>query len=424
MMFLLLLLLLPVIATSNNFGYDPSGSCNPGPSRRGRAQLLADIPCDLTVQGYCNLPGTAYPWYAMRRFVHENQGLVRRMYGDIRHITILKAEFENNEIEVDDIEVAAARYSRDGGKERPPARGRVDRKSKYVYSDFSNGRLNEVLTEPHFRPTSTSTSTTTTTTTSTSTTTPSTTTASTTTTTAAHHDDVAVTSERKPAHKSQKASTPTLSYTEEVENLKNKYILLDINDEAEEPLILGEESVETNSVYENTTEGQEPVTQSSLKFVKLSDSILNQDNGHISSTLKIVRPHAKGDDGSPSSTAPTVLVHQPEPIDPLRDDIIVENDDNYRGYERSEATPLASSTVSSKKNDQPLDRIDDFSDESLEFIDAKDPPVFDQKKSTLNSQQQTPVQQQTHQGHTMEGHLFQDAVQKNAQPPIMTGRGV
>lgn len=37
--------------------------------------------------------------HAVRRFVQENQGLMRRMYGDESYISILRAEFEKNDIE-------------------------------------------------------------------------------------------------------------------------------------------------------------------------------------------------------------------------------------------------------------------------------------------------------------------------------------
>jgi len=36
---------------------------------------------------------------AVRQFVHENQGLMRRMYGDQRHISVLRAEIESNDVE-------------------------------------------------------------------------------------------------------------------------------------------------------------------------------------------------------------------------------------------------------------------------------------------------------------------------------------
>lgn len=128
------------------YGFDGGDSCNTKASRKGRAQLLSNIPCDLSVQSYCNLPGTQYPWHAVRRFVHENQGLMKRMYGDIKHISVLKSEINNNDIEFDDVEKAASRYSKSGWK-----------KNKYLYNDFSNSKNNDVLVEPYFRPASTTT---------------------------------------------------------------------------------------------------------------------------------------------------------------------------------------------------------------------------------------------------------------------------
>lgn len=126
------------------YGFDGSTSCDPKASRRGRAQFLETIPCDLTVQTYCNQPGSLYPWHAVRRFVHENQGLMRRMYGDVKHISVLRTEVNNNDIEFDDVEQATARYSRSGWK-----------RNKYLYSDVQKAKVNSVITEPHFRPAST-----------------------------------------------------------------------------------------------------------------------------------------------------------------------------------------------------------------------------------------------------------------------------
>lgn len=130
---------------SNAYGFDGSASCNPKAARRGRAQILETIPCDLSVQTYCNQPGSLYPWHAVRRFVHENQGLMRRMYGDVKHISVLRTEVNNNDIELDDVEQATARYSRSGWK-----------RNKYLYSDVQKAKVNSVLSEPHFRPASTS----------------------------------------------------------------------------------------------------------------------------------------------------------------------------------------------------------------------------------------------------------------------------
>lgn len=68
------------------------------------------------------------------------------MYGDVKHISVLRTEIDNNEIEVEDVEQAAARYSRSGWK-----------KNKYIYTDFQNSKSNDVLTEPYFRPTTSTT---------------------------------------------------------------------------------------------------------------------------------------------------------------------------------------------------------------------------------------------------------------------------
>uniref|UniRef100_A0A1I8QCC5 Spaetzle domain-containing protein n=1 Tax=Stomoxys calcitrans TaxID=35570 RepID=A0A1I8QCC5_STOCA len=120
--------------------------------------MLAAIPCDLLTQAYCTQPGAAYPWHAVRRFVHENQGLMKRMYGDVRHISVLRDEILNNEIDVDDIEAATDRYSRDGYNRRAS-------KLMHHREDFENFKVNDVLREPHFRPVTSSTTTTTTSTT-------------------------------------------------------------------------------------------------------------------------------------------------------------------------------------------------------------------------------------------------------------------
>lgn len=118
------------------YGFDGGASCSEKTTRRGRAQLLRAIPCDLTLQAYCNLPGNMYPWNAVRRFVHENQGLMKRMYGDVRHISVLRTEINNNDIDVNDAEEAAARYSRAGWK-----------RNKYIHTDATKTKNNNVLTE-------------------------------------------------------------------------------------------------------------------------------------------------------------------------------------------------------------------------------------------------------------------------------------
>ncbi|XP_034097742.1 protein spaetzle 4 [Drosophila albomicans] len=162
---LLFIFLVNLTDSTANFGFDSANSCNPNGkiSRRGRAQMLAAIPCDLAKQPFCHLPGSIYPWHAVRRFVHENQGLMKRMYGDVRHISILRDEIQNNEVvDVDDIEDAADRYSK------------TPRGAKFMLQrrdgdrdEFGSYKGIDVIKEPHFRPVSAMGSTTTPSTTST-----------------------------------------------------------------------------------------------------------------------------------------------------------------------------------------------------------------------------------------------------------------
>ncbi|EDW88077.1 protein spaetzle 4 [Drosophila yakuba] len=155
---LLMLLAVTLPLASAGFGFDSANSCSPNGkiSRRGRAQMLAAIPCDLGQQAFCHLPGSAYPWHAVRRFVHENQGLMKRMYGDVRHISILRDEIQNNEVDADDIEEAAERYSKDGGRRSAKyLMNSRDRDRDRDREDFGSFKGNDVLMEPHFRPVST-----------------------------------------------------------------------------------------------------------------------------------------------------------------------------------------------------------------------------------------------------------------------------
>lgn len=132
-----------ILSTSHGYGFDAGASCSEKTARRGRAQLLKSIPCDLSTQAYCNLPGTMYPWHAVRRFVNENQGMMKRMYGDVRHISVLRNEVNNNDITLDDVEEAAVRYSRAGWK-----------RNKYLYQE-SKGKNSDLLSEAHYRRAST-----------------------------------------------------------------------------------------------------------------------------------------------------------------------------------------------------------------------------------------------------------------------------
>lgn len=340
------------------------------------------------------------------------------MYGDTRHISVLKTEFEKNEIDVDDIEIAAARYS-------PNGKRREERKTKY---GGHAGRLNDVLTEPHFRPTT------------------STTPANTTPKSAAENTTEETSTERKKSPFEGQERSSTMSYTDEIENLKNKYEIL-LEGAENDYKSSQDESVETNSIFENTTEGHQPIIYNQEKLPENQSStekIDSKERQQISSTLKIVKvdqgsfettttkkrngSSAEVVDSEPAASSP---VRNLEPIDDLGDMIIVENEGEGGYREQSSSTEKAgtTTTTSTTKNHAPLDRVDDFSAESSEiYTDTKSAGsafAEDKLKTTLTQsvpqqQQQQPTGSQT----MMEGHLYQDAVQKNNNPPIMTGRGV
>ncbi|CAH0725456.1 unnamed protein product, partial [Brenthis ino] len=117
--------------------YDYASACA-RPYRTKRAKALPDVPCDLSEQSYCTIPGNSYPWHAIRRFIRENQGLMRRMYGEERHIAVLKAELENF---IDDDE---------DNNEKGPDFAEDIIKTKMLYTKKSHGRA--MKDKPHFRP--------------------------------------------------------------------------------------------------------------------------------------------------------------------------------------------------------------------------------------------------------------------------------
>lgn len=86
---------------------------------------------------------------AVKKFVYDNQGLVRRMYGDLRHIFVLKSELEN-EIEFEDMQHSADKYSKAFNTHNNQRQNKA--KKVAVVVEKKNQRSNDVI-EPHFRPT-------------------------------------------------------------------------------------------------------------------------------------------------------------------------------------------------------------------------------------------------------------------------------
>ncbi|KAG7311963.1 hypothetical protein JYU34_001388 [Plutella xylostella] len=118
-------------------GYDYASSCA-RPARAGRRAPAA--PCDLSRHHYCTTPGTGYPWHAIRRFVRENQGLMRRMYGEERHIAVLKAELENFIEDDEEEEKKTEEFTEDIIK------------TKMMYTKKHHGDTRAMKVKPHFRP--------------------------------------------------------------------------------------------------------------------------------------------------------------------------------------------------------------------------------------------------------------------------------
>ncbi|XP_046969694.1 protein spaetzle 4 isoform X1 [Vanessa cardui] len=124
-----------VVTWTAAHGYDYASACA-RPYRSKRAKPVPDVPCDLSKQSYCTTPGNSYPWHAIRRFIRENQGLMRRMYGEERHIAVLKAELEN--FIDDDDDDRGSDFSEDLIK------------TKMLYTKKTQGRA--MKDKPHFRP--------------------------------------------------------------------------------------------------------------------------------------------------------------------------------------------------------------------------------------------------------------------------------
>lgn len=79
-------------SASSYGGYD-SGDGTNSCGRPYRAGRMHKPPCNLASEGgYCKDAGENYPWHAVKRFVKENRGLMRRMYGEQPESAILREE--------------------------------------------------------------------------------------------------------------------------------------------------------------------------------------------------------------------------------------------------------------------------------------------------------------------------------------------
>lgn len=345
----LLIVFIAIIPEVIPFGYDSATTCDSRTSRQGRAQLISTIPCDLSNQGYCNLPGSSYPWHAVRRFVHENQGLMRRMYGDVKHISILKKEITNNDIDVDDIEHTATRYSKT-----------AQRKDKYLRNEYHISKNNDVLQEPHFRPTTTSTTT----------------------------------------MKTPTTLLPTDSTTNS-KNISQKKLDSPILNQLEEKLLnIVISNGESNSVYANLTENSESNNIEVVKAPNLGQKVSeieSEVSATISTTLKLLAPSKH------------FVQFVSEPV--IEKDII----DDFELFESTDK--ITETTLSSQSEDRIDENIEDDVNISVEATQNSDEikaeVVIDADEKTKSAPPPT-----------MEGQLYQDVVQKHTPVITANMRGV
>ncbi|XP_055915945.1 protein spaetzle 4 [Eupeodes corollae] len=409
--FLFLLLFAITVHRSVAFGFDSANSCSPNKmSRRGRAQLVATIPCDLSRQAYCHLPGAAYPWHAVRRFVHENQGLMKRMYGDVKHISILRTEIQNNDIDVEDLELAAARYSRDGF-----------RRTKVMHNQFESNRNNDVVKEPHFRPVSSSSSSPSTTTVELSSTVSSST-GSTTTTQIPVTTDEATTIPTEPGTTlNADLGPPTTSTTQklEIQKLVNATTegskrstskLDDVefleSDEEEDDNDDDDdvESLESNSVYEPTSPSA-PTKGENIQIVDSPNLVLSNITATISTTLKVASPPIIKNE----PTSPATMPLRSTEADKVSQTInLIANLTKLRVNGFAATTPLKATAVSSTINSSVNNLHNLYNNAPTEPTTAK---LTETKKPTI-------VLPVVAKPVVRDGQLFQDTFQKE---PLQVG---
>lgn len=161
------MILLFQIYFSNAFSYGYDSGSDQAACGKPRTGREFNPPCDLNRESYCITAGTGYPWHAVRRFVRDNQGLMKRMYGDQRHIAVLQAElensFEDNELHDKYVNpntfVRKEWYRTDEKDETSPRLLNDDPKfgeilnAKFIYSEQSTYKTK--LYMPHFRPVTT-----------------------------------------------------------------------------------------------------------------------------------------------------------------------------------------------------------------------------------------------------------------------------
>lgn len=86
--------------------------------------------------------------------MYDNQGLVRRMYGDMRHMFVMQSELEN-EIDFEDVQHTADKYSKAFNEHNNKRQGKAVKKTSSTTTTKRGERKtyrNGDTSEPHFRP--------------------------------------------------------------------------------------------------------------------------------------------------------------------------------------------------------------------------------------------------------------------------------
>lgn len=418
----------------STFGYDASSACSKPYSRDARV-LFENLPCDFRRQNWCTVAGNTYPWQAVRRFVKENQGLMRRMYGDERHINILKSELEKNDIDIE-IEYNYQRYPEKSRRfdydewelndprypsildEEPERRGYTSRslndvKLKVDHKFFKLEERVKFQFKPLENPTSTSTSTTT------STSAPSST----------PSDKITTTPAGTTTKSSGTSSTSSISNTSNNSNTLNTLNNLNTANTSTTSSTSSTSTTSTTTTTTTTTTTP-PMTSTTSNFLNSSDSKYNSTSQSVENSTE-----------SHSTSAPITLAD----IANIQNFSINEiPGQNVEFNEEISDDELSTTKIPDLKS---IDRIDEIVDNNNEDNDndndddddgdvseeeEKLEEVIDQLAEESEKRHEfrprpeyRPSETKNNGSSAMQGQLFQDVAAKEKQKqPIYKGPGI
>lgn len=335
---------------------------------------------------------------------------MKRMYGDVRHISVLRDEINNNDIGADDVENTATRYSRSGWK-----------RNKYLYQDHSRNKNNDILTEPHFRRVPTTTNrfrgtASTTASTSTSTTAKTTTRKSTKATTSSTSPSSTTSVKTSTTQKQKPSSEPTVPDTTEGTTVKQKLQSNRRNTNVPNTTHLNNEPTVPSNPNESNTIEEVPVTNgfrnitntigqtiNNIKIVGAPNLTMNKtEAATISTTLRIIG-FLKSEEET--STIPGIEEDYTQAITIDSDDFIVNT--TIEPFEKINVSETL------EENDLKSETADSEVDESV-----RTEQVVDVNGNKVPNKSSQPTE------NAGGGQLFQDVVQKDEPSFVVNARGV